>query len=138
MAYATYEFYKNEYGGNAIEEADFNGLSIRATAYINAATRGKAMSATGDDLTAVQMATCELAEIFQDENRLNALTFSSTGSISSESVGGWSRSYGTKTLSAADLQLLTARKKSALLIYLQGTGFLQATGYPMAKWGDCW
>lgn len=138
MAYATYEFYRNEYGGNAIEEADFDGLAIRATAYINAATSGKAMSAVGDDLTAVQMATCELAEIFQDENRLNAMTFSSTGSISSESVGGWSRSYGTKTLSAADLQLLTARKKSALLIYLQGTGFLQATGYPMAKWGDCW
>lgn len=87
MAYATYEFYRNEYGGNAIEEADFNGLATRATAYINAATSGKAMSAVGDDLTAVQMATCELAEIFQDENRLNALTFSSTGSISSESVG---------------------------------------------------
>lgn len=138
MAYATYEFYRNEYGGSAIEEADFNGLATRATTYINAATSGKAMSAVGDDLTAVQMATCELAEIFQDENRLNALTFSSTGSISSESVGGWSRSYGTKTLSTADLQLLTARKKSALLIYLQGTGFLQATGYPMAKWGDCW
>ena len=49
MAYATYEFYRNEYGGNAIEEADFDGLAIRATAYINAATSGKAMSATGDD-----------------------------------------------------------------------------------------
>ncbi len=55
MAYATYEFYRNEYGGNAIEEADFNGLATRATAYINAVTSGRAMSAVGDDLTAVQM-----------------------------------------------------------------------------------
>lgn len=138
MAYATYEFYKNEYGGNAIAESDFNGLANRASAYITAATCGRAANAVGDDLTAIQMATCELAEVFQDEQRLNSQTFSSTGSIASESVGGWSRSYGTKTLSATDLELLAARKRSALLIYLQGTNLLQVNGYPMRKGGECW
>ena len=35
MAYADFEFYTTEYGGKAITEEDFPGLSNRAARYID-------------------------------------------------------------------------------------------------------
>lgn len=133
MAYADYSYYKNEFCGDAIAEADFPGLAVRASAMVDYYTSGQARTSSGDDLTAVKNAACALAEVVQDENRLNAATFSSDRAkqVQSETVGSWSRSYGSAAATGTDLEMLAARRKDTVLLYLGGTGMLRATGY----WG---
>lgn len=133
MAYADYDYYINEFYGTAIAEADFPWLALRASAMVDYYTNGKARTATGYDLTAVKNATCALAEVVQDENRLNTATFTADRSsqVQSETVGSWSRSYGSVAATGTDLEMISARRKDAVLLYLGGTGMLQATGY----WG---
>lgn len=135
MAYADFDYYSENFGGNAIVEADFPALSARASVYIDAATMGRAKTATGDSLVAVQNATCEIAEIFQDEQRMNSSTFSASGALSSESVGQWTRNYSTKAVTAAEVELLQTRKRDALLMYLSGTGFMAPAGHSMWRGG---
>lgn len=132
MAYADYEYYTEEYGGINISEEDFKKLSNLASAYIDSATRRRARKATGDVLESVKMAMCAVAEVFLDEENVNAAAYSEealTASLSSESVGRWSKSYKTHSISSADIQLMDKRKRDALLLYLDGTGLLQAVGY---------
>lgn len=125
MAYADMEFYTTEYGGKAISEADFPGLANRAAAYINAVTAGAAARASGEALYMVRMANCALAEITQDEDRLNDGTFSTETQVASETVGSWSRSYNSKTATAVHLELLNSRKNAALELYLGPLGYLR-------------
>lgn len=133
MAYADYSYYMNEFYGKAIAEADFPGLAVKASALVDYYTSGRARTAAGDDLTAVKNAVCALAEVVQDENRLSALTFSAdrASQVQSETVGSWSRSYGAFSASGTDLDILDRRRRDAVLMYLGGTGMLQAAGY----WG---
>ena len=63
MVYADYEFYKTEYFGVAISEADFPSLARRASSYIDYITMGRASGCTADD--AVKLACCALAEEYQ-------------------------------------------------------------------------
>lgn len=135
MAYADFEYYSQNFGGNAIVEADFPALSVRASAFVDAATMGRAKTATGSNLVAVQNAVCEIAEIFQDEQRMNSSTFSASGALSSESVGQWTRNYSTRTATAAEMELLQTRKRDALLMYFSGTGLMAPAGQPMWRGG---
>lgn len=132
-AYADYDYYINEFYGTAIAEADFPGLSVKASQMVDYYTSGQARTAKGYDLTAVKNAVCAFAEIIQDEVRLTASTFSSdrTSQVQSETVGSWSRSYGSAAATGTDLEMIATRKREALLMWLGGTGMLQATGY----WG---
>lgn len=125
MAYADFEFYTTEYGGKAIAEEDFPGLSNRAARYIDVMTAKAAARATGDKLYMVKMANCAIAEVFQDEDRLNVGTFSTEAQVSSETVGSWSRSYSSKAATAVHLELLSNRKRSALELYLGPLGLLK-------------
>lgn len=132
MAYADYEYYTEEYGGTNISEEDFKFLANRASVYIDAMTMRRARKASGDVLEAVKMAICALADVFLDEENVNAAAFSEevlSASLSSESVGRWSKSYKTRSVSSADTEALEKRKRDALLLYLNGTGLLQAAGY---------
>lgn len=131
MAYADYAYYTNEFYGTAIAEADFPGLSVRASQMVDYYTSGRARTATDSDLIAVKNATCALAEVIQDENRLTAATFTSdrASQVQSETVGSWSRSYGSAAATGTDLDMIAGRKKDAVLMYLGNTGMLQATGY---------
>lgn len=133
MAYVDYDYYKNEFYGTSIAESDFPGLAVQASAMVDYYTSGQARTATGDNLTAVKNATCALAEVVQDENRLNTATFNADrkSQVQSETVGSWSRSYGSAAATSTDLDMISANRKDAVLIYLGGTGMLQATGY----WG---
>lgn len=63
MVYADYEFYKTEYFGVAISEADFTRLARRASSYIDYITMGRATGYSADD--AVKMACCAIAEEYQ-------------------------------------------------------------------------
>lgn len=125
MAYADFEFYTTEYGGKAIAEEDFPGLSNRAALYIDIATSKAAARSTGDKLYMVKMANCAIAEVFQDEDRLNVGAFSTEAQVSSETVGSWSRSYSSKTATAVHLELLSNRKRSSLELYLGPLGLLK-------------
>ena len=137
MPYADYGYYRNTYGGNSIDEADFPRLATRASLYIDAVTGGASRSATGTDLDAVRMATCALAETYIIDSKLDAVAFSGAAQVQSETVGGWSRSYGTRSISATDIQLADQRRKEALTIYLGGTSLLSPVGYPVTR-GDSW
>lgn len=135
MAYADYEFYTDVYGGSKIPENDFLRLSNVASAYIDAQTMGRAKNASEATLRAVQMAMCDLAEVFMDGDTLNATTFTGEAQVASETVGAWSKSYVSKGTSATEIEMLEARKRDALLLWLGNTGLLSAKAYYVR--GNC-
>lgn len=116
--YADYDFYLNTYFGNAISEKDFPRLSTRASDYIRSMTHGLSDTAGGADLEAVKKASCAVADALLDEEIMTASAFSGEQTVSSETVGGWSRSYGSSSFSAAAEQI-EKRKADALMMYLK-------------------
>lgn len=129
MAYADYAYYASVYMGTAVAEEEFQALSNKASAYVDYVTMNRAKTATGDAWDAVKNAVCVLCEIMQDESKLNMVSTDTERPLSSETVGGWSRSFGTKGVSATDLQLLENRKREAVAMYLAPYGLLKARGY---------
>ena len=105
MAYADYDFYLNEYLGDAITGEDFPRLSQRASDYI-----------------------------LLDESIMTASAFSGEQAVSSETVGGWSRSYRAPSVSSAEVSYLAGRKREALLLYLGElpafAGIFKVRSYP--------
>ena len=118
MAYADYDFYLNTYFGNAVPEEDFPRLSERASDYIRSATTGISNTVDGWQLEAVKKASCAVAEALLDEEIMTATAFSGGQAVSSETVGGWSRSYRAASLASADVEYIENRKRDALLLYL--------------------
>lgn len=117
--YADYDFYLNVYFGNAISAEDFQRLSERASDYIRGATHGLSDTVDGWQLDAVRKASCAVADALLDEEIMNASTFSGEQAVSSETVGAWSRSYGTSSFSAASAEYIEKRKTDALMLYLK-------------------
>lgn len=120
MAYADYDFYLNTYFGNAVSEEDFPRLSERASDDIRAATQGISDRVDGRQLEAVKKASCAIADVLLDEEIMTASVYSGGAQVSSETVGGWSRSYRAPTLSAAEVENIRSRKADALVMYLGG------------------
>lgn len=118
--YADYDFYLNIYFGNSISEEDFPRLSTRASDYIRSATKGLSDTVDGWQLEAVKKASCAIADTLLDEEIMTASAFSGEQSVSSETVGSWSRSYSSASFSAAGAEHLEKRKTDALLLYLKG------------------
>ena len=116
--YADYDFYLNEYFGNAISPEDFPRLSERASDYIRSATTGISNTVDGWQLEAVKKASCAIADVLLDEEIMTAGAFSGEQTVSSETVGGWSRSYRAASLASADVEYIEKRKRDALLLYL--------------------
>lgn len=116
--YADYDFYLNEYFGNAISPEDFPRLSERASDYIRSATTGISDTVDGWQLEAVKKASCAVADVLLDEEIMTAGAFSGEQTVSSETVGGWSRSYRAASLASADVEYIEKRKRDALLLYL--------------------
>ena len=119
MAYCDYDFYLNVCFGDAIAEEDFPRLAERASDYIRAATKGLSDTLTdGGQMEAVRKCACAVAGILLDESIMTAGAFSGEQAVSSESVGGWSRSYKTASLSAAEVEYIDKRKREAIQLYL--------------------
>lgn len=116
--YADYDFYLNDYYGNAVTADDWPRMSERASDYIRAATKGISDKVTGAALEAVKKCSCAIAEVLLDEAIMTASTFSGEQSVSSESVGGWSKSYRSPSLAGAEVEYIGQRKREALLLYL--------------------
>ena len=121
MACVEYDFYANEYLGEAISSRDFPRLAARAAEYVAGKTRGLSQRAQSTEAReAVGKAICAVAEALQNEERMRETTFSATPAVASETVGSWSRSYQSSGLSAAQTEYLTGRKLEALELYLGG------------------
>ncbi len=84
MALCNYSFYLNNYGGGKVPQDKFKGLSERATAEINAQIYQPSC-----ETLEMKMCCCELCDLMYDNQKI--------GGVVSESVGGWSKSYGSQT-----------------------------------------
>ena len=135
MAYADYDFYKITYLGTAIQEADFPRLSLRASAFLDYYTQGRAALNAG--LDALKMACCAVAEQYQYIDTAQALAQKSlsaslesgeTGELQSQTVGSWSKTYRSGGDSAqqalSSVQTAKASLSSIAQQYLAGTGLL--------------
>lgn len=131
MSYADFEFYTTEYLGDVIAEADFPRLALRASAFLDYYTRGKA--AKTPDLSALKMACCAVAERYvlidaADKSANAAITAAEGQGLQSQTVGSWSRTYrvGGETAAAALDAAGGARASlaAAAMMYLSGTGLI--------------
>lgn len=119
MAYTDFEFYQSVFFGNQIESEDFPRLAERASDFIRSATNGISDRVTSEaDTAQLQKATCAVAEVLQDEGRMGGKAFSGGQAVVSETVGSWSRNYGSANLATAELEYIDKRKKEALVLYL--------------------
>ena len=109
MAYADFQYYKDTFLGNAIEDVDFPRLSLRASEYIDAHTGGiiPQLSAIPEE---VQKVTCAVAEKMQAHEK--------GAEVTSESVGSYSVTYKTSN-SSYEQEL-----GKVLRLYLGNTGLL--------------
>jgi len=134
LAYCDYDFYRNVYLGNAISAEDFPQLSERASDYIRAATKGISDTVDGGQLEAVKKCTCAVADVLLDESIMTASVYSGKAQVSSETVGPWSRSFKTVSLSGTEVEHIRARKVDAIMLYLGGlaafSGLFLVRSYP--------
>ena len=123
--YAEFSFYTGTYLGNAITEADFQRLALRASTFIDRLTfqRTAAVIETGTDpglINAIQMATCAVAEEIQKNEKREA---GETGVIASEKQGQYAVTY----VEADDArQTADARIRKAARFYLAHTPLMFA------------
>ena len=110
MAYSDYAFYKDEYKGMLAEEV-YTRLLPRATAEIDRMTFNRARIASGDNLKAVKLAECAVAD------EINYQGANGAGDVIHEENDGISRSY-------AEEKAKTARQRinAAADIWLCNTG----------------
>lgn len=110
MVYADYDYYLNEYSGNAVAEADFTRLSRQASAYLDSLTYGKIRGPWVDD-SRVKDACCAIAEVMQKQEQ---------GEVASESNDGASVTYVIGSTTPEQ------RMYSTAVMYLSSTGLLYA------------
>ena len=138
MAYADYAYYTGSFLGNAIAQADFPRLSLRASEVIDYFTRDKAKQATDTDVVdALAKCCCALAEQeYADELARRVSTIAAEqavsgggGEVKSETVGGYSVSYTTAAdyagkASGSSAAQLAPEYLAILRRYLANTGLL--------------
>jgi hypothetical protein len=124
-SYADFTYYTGTYLGNTISETAFPRLALRASAVINQLSFNRAVDDT-DNEDAIKMACCAIAEEIQKFE-----SDGSTDAISSESVGGYSVSYGTNSI-----KQMTNNDKylEAASLYLGNTGLL-FSGFADGEYG---
>lgn len=131
MAYADYEFYKNEYYGDTIAESDFPKWADRASRQIDVFTFRRLLSAyPADEYTDMQikLCVCELAQkMMETDKYLKASALNEDGHASvvkSVSAGSESITYATgETVYASVIKDEQSRKafyQSTITEYLSG------------------
>ncbi len=120
--YADYDFYKNNYFGNAIPETEFKRFSARASAFLDYYTRGKAKNNV--DLLPLKMACCAIAEQYKQAEDMQASAAQSGSGIKSESVGSYSVTYQTAAEKASAAESVKNMSAAIAQQYLANTGLL--------------
>lgn len=125
-SYADYTHYSTVYLGNAIAEADFPRLALRASAQIDRLTYNRAATDT-DNTTAIKNAMCEVAEEIQRQEQSD-----NVDGITSESQGQYSVSYGSNSNRARSNQ---TKIVDAAKLWLETTGLMFA-GFASGEYGS--
>lgn len=131
MAYADYEFYKNEYYGDTIAESDFPKWADRASRQIDVFTFKRLLSAYPEDEYTdkqIKLCMCDLAEkMMETDKYLKASALNEDGhaaTVKSVSAGSESITYATgETVYASvikDERSRTAFYRVTLTEYLNG------------------
>ena len=135
MKYTTYDFYKEKYYGDSIEESLFPKLEDRAADKLDQLTYGNITEdAKAEYGERIQKATCALADLlYQIDFKTSHASDEKGGNIKSMSSGGQSISFGSNE-TAVDKALgdKTAQNRlcyDAVCEYLSGTGLLYV-GWP--------
>lgn len=121
-SYVDYEFYQDTYKGTKItSEEEFDKLSLRATQYVKEHIFNRDFTNYNkkDYSNEVKYATCSLTEIEKDYQK--GLEELSSGNIKSESIGDYSRSFGT---SQELIKNTNIKRNEELNLYLGTTGLL--------------
>lgn len=115
--YADSEFYLNTYEPPCpMSTSDFNFWANQASAIIKSRTFGN-IDESREIPEDVSMCCCEIAELLFEDNKRKT----ETGGVSSESVGGWSKSYeSTESVEKS----LDSSVTKAIRKWLSGTGLL--------------
>ena len=126
MIGVTYDYYKNEYYGEMLNEHEFNKYIKRAEPYVSSRTFGKADLVTDatDEVVAnkVRDSICAVAEILKSHTGDDGIEH---GAVSSENVGGsWSRSYVVNKESSG----ITGIINDKIYTLLANTGLLYGGG----------
>lgn len=140
MAFCDYEFYKSEYLGNLITEADFPRLAMRASERLNYITYGR-LHIVGEHIKFVEgcintfvdewtedkikKCTCAIAEKLNDVDMANQAMRQAGG------VGVKSISSGSESISFSDV---VSPKDLNNEIYAIGKEYLTSTGLLYAGW----
>ena len=132
MGYITYEFYKDEYYGDSIEESLFPKWESRATDRLDELTYGNITADALEEYSEkIQKATCALADLlYKIDYKTNHANDTNGGNVKSMSSGGQSISFGSnETLIDKVLNDKVAQNRlcyDTVCEYLSGTGLLYA------------
>ena len=131
MIIISYEYYRNVYGGTAIDEANFNMVMNRTISVVNSYLIVDLFELdeseyTEAEITRLKTAICAAAEC--TSSYLVPGSNESRTILASESVAGmWSRTYKTDTDNSED-----AMRKSTYAViedFLQGSQFIRIGYY---------
>ena len=122
--YTNYYFYKNTYMGN-MSENDFDKQVIGASYEVQKNIFDRDTTGYEDE---VQLATCSVADILYKIEQLESKksTTMSDKTLKSESVGDYSRTFDTSSVSDIELEISNqnAKIKEEIKKYLLNTGLL--------------
>ena len=134
MVYTTFEFYKNSYYGDSVEESLFPKWEDKASMKLDQLTYGNINDDTRTEFDErIQKATCALADLlYKIDYKTAHANDPQEGNVKSMSSGGQSISFGSnETLVDKVLNDKTAQNRlcyDTVCEYLSGTGLLYA-GY---------
>lgn len=114
-AYATYEFYSGNFGGEMSVEA-FQKYILKASAFISYLTMGRSTGETEEE----QMAACAVADVYSSASGRLA-----SGGVSSENNDGYSVSYSDALNGETIEETVNRRALAAARLYLANTGLLR-------------
>lgn len=126
MAYADYTHYSTVYLGNAIAEADFPRLALRASAQIDRLTYNRAATDT-DNTTAIKNAMCAVAEEIQRQESSD-----NVDGVTSESQGRYSVAYSANSNKSRTNQ---QKIEDAAKLWLNSTA-LMFPGFSYGEYGN--
>ena len=132
MKYTTYDFYKEKYYGDSIEESLFPKWEDRAADKLDQLTYGHIDDGAKSEFDVqIQKSTCALADLlYQIDYKTVHANDPKNGNVKSMSSGGQSISFGSnETLVDKVLGDKAAQNRlcyGAVCEYLSGTGLLYA------------
>lgn len=132
MGYTTYEFYRNKYYGDSVEESLFPKWNERASEKLDFLTYGNIDDhALKQYEEKIQKATCALADLlYKIDFKTSHANDAKTGNVKSMSSGGQSISFGSnETIVDKVLNDKVAQNRlcyDTVCEYLTGTGLLYA------------